>query len=165
MCNHGGHQLEGALATVLALPAIAADVEGTLAIFADSGIRSGFDVMRMIAFGADAMMIGRPFVCPLATGGRAGVRNLHALFQEEMRVAMALKLLLASQSLRFVSADPVPDAGHALGQAVVTIEPLSIGSLVWDRGSSSALPAVRRRVGKSARDGQGMASRPFGPSC
>ncbi|MDY0958833.1 FMN-dependent L-lactate dehydrogenase LldD [Sphingomonas sp. CFBP8993] len=88
--NHGGRQLDGVLSSARALPAIADAVGGSLKILADSGIRSGLDVVRMIALGADAVMIGRAFIYALAARGEAGVAELLTLFATEMRVAMAL---------------------------------------------------------------------------
>ena len=88
--NHGGRQLDGVLSSARALPAIADAVKGDLKILADSGIRNGLDVVRMIALGADTVLIGRAFVYALATHGEAGVKNLLDLFEKEMRVAMVL---------------------------------------------------------------------------
>ena len=88
--NHGGRQLDGVLSSARALPAIADAVKGDLKILADSGIRSGLDVVRMIALGADTVLIGRAFLYALATAGEAGVKNLLDLFEKEMRVAMVL---------------------------------------------------------------------------
>ncbi|MDF2490216.1 MAG: L-lactate dehydrogenase [Pseudomonas sp.] len=88
--NHGGRQLDGVLSSARALPAIADAVKGDLKILADSGIRSGLDVVRMIALGADTVLIGRAFIYALATAGEAGVKNLLDLFEKEMRVAMVL---------------------------------------------------------------------------
>ncbi|WP_336278855.1 FMN-dependent L-lactate dehydrogenase LldD [Bartonella sp. CB175] len=88
--NHGGRQLDGVLSTVRALPAIAEAVKGDLVILVDSGIRSGLDVVRMIAQGADAVMIGRAFVYALAAAGEKGVTHLLDLFANEMKVAMVL---------------------------------------------------------------------------
>ena len=88
--NHGGRQLDGVLSSARALPAIADAVKGDLKILADSGIRSGLDVVRMIALGADTVLIGRAFLYALATHGEAGVKNLLELFEKEMRVAMVL---------------------------------------------------------------------------
>jgi len=88
--NHGGRQLDGVLSTARALPAIADAVKGEIKILADSGIRSGLDVVRMIALGADSVLIGRAFLYALATHGEAGVKNLLELFEKEMRVAMVL---------------------------------------------------------------------------
>lgn len=88
--NHGGRQLDGVLSSARALPAIADAVKGDLKVLADSGIRSGLDVVRMIALGADTVLIGRAFLYALATAGEAGVKNLLDLFEKEMRVAMVL---------------------------------------------------------------------------
>jgi len=88
--NHGGRQLDGVLSSARALPAIAEAVKGDLTILADSGIRTGLDVVRMIELGADGVLLGRAFIYALAAGGEAGVSNLLSLFEKEMRVAMAL---------------------------------------------------------------------------
>lgn len=88
--NHGGRQLDGVLSTTRALPPIAEAVQGRMRILLDSGVRNGLDVVRAIALGADAVMIGRPFVYALAAGGQAGVANLLDLMEKEMRVAMTL---------------------------------------------------------------------------
>ncbi|HGS4549142.1 TPA: FMN-dependent L-lactate dehydrogenase LldD [Vibrio cholerae] len=88
--NHGGRQLDGVLSTVQALPAIADAVKGDLKILVDSGIRTGLDVVRMLALGADCTMLGRSFIYALAAQGRAGVENLLDLYEKEMRVAMTL---------------------------------------------------------------------------
>ncbi len=88
--NHGGRQLDGVLSTARALPPIADAVKGDLAILADSGIRTGLDVVRMIALGADAVLLGRAYVYALAAAGRGGVENLLSLMEKEMRVAMTL---------------------------------------------------------------------------
>jgi len=88
--NHGGRQLDGVLSTARALPAIADAVQGELKILADSGIRNGLDVVRMLALGADTVLLGRAFVYALAAQGQAGVANLLDLIAREMRVAMTL---------------------------------------------------------------------------
>lgn len=88
--NHGGRQLDGVPSTARALPAIAAAVKGQIKILADSGIRSGLDVVRMLALGADCVMLGRAFVYALAAAGEAGVKHLLELIEKEIRVAMVL---------------------------------------------------------------------------
>jgi L-lactate dehydrogenase (cytochrome) len=88
--NHGGRQLDGVLSSARALPAIADAVKGDLTVLADSGIRNGLDVVRMIALGADAVMLGRAWVYAMATAGGAGVEHLLGLIEKEMRVAMTL---------------------------------------------------------------------------
>ncbi len=88
--NHGGRQLDGALSTARALPGIADAVGNDLTVLVDSGIRSGLDVVRMLALGAHGVMLGRAYIYALATAGQAGVANLLDIFAKEMRVAMAL---------------------------------------------------------------------------
>lgn len=88
--NHGGRQLDGVLSSAKALPSIADAVKGNLKIFVDSGIRTGLDVVRMLALGADCTLLGRSFVYALAAQGGAGVENLLDLYDKEMRVAMTL---------------------------------------------------------------------------
>ena len=88
--NHGGRQLDGVLSTARALPDIAQAVGSDLAVLADSGVRSGLDVVRMLALGARAVLLGRSSVYALAADGRHGVENLLDIFAREMRVAMTL---------------------------------------------------------------------------
>jgi L-lactate dehydrogenase (cytochrome) len=88
--NHGGRQLDGALSTAKALPAIAQAVKGDLAIFADSGVRTGLDVVRLLALGADGILIGRAFVYALAVQGQAGVEKLLAIMEKDIRTTMVL---------------------------------------------------------------------------
>jgi L-lactate dehydrogenase (cytochrome) len=88
--NHGGRQLDGAPSTVHALPAIADAIGDSLTILADGGVRSGLDVMRMLALGAKAVLLGRAWAYALAGSGEKGVAHLLQLMEKEMRVAMAL---------------------------------------------------------------------------
>ena len=88
--NHGGRQLDGTVSAVAALPAIVDAVGDRLVILADGGVYSGLDVIRMLALGADAVLIGRSWVYALAARGQAGVEHVLELIQKEMRVAMAL---------------------------------------------------------------------------
>jgi len=88
--NHGGRQLDGVLSSARALPAIADAVKGQIALLADSGIRTGLDVVRMLALGADSVLLGRAWLYALSTAGEAGVANLLDLIEKEMRVAMTL---------------------------------------------------------------------------
>ncbi|WNO54104.1 FMN-dependent L-lactate dehydrogenase LldD [Stakelama saccharophila] len=88
--NHGGRQLDGVPSTASALPAIADAVGDDLMVMADGGIRSGLDVVRMLALGAKSVMLGRAWVYALAARGEAGVAHVLQLMEAEMRVAMAL---------------------------------------------------------------------------
>ena len=71
--NHGGRQVDGAIASLDALPAIADAVGGELEILIDSGVRTGADVVKALALGADAVLAGRPYLWGLAAGGQDGV--------------------------------------------------------------------------------------------
>ena len=88
--NHGGRQLDGVPSTARALPAIAAAVGARVAILADSGVRSGLDVLRLLALGARHVLIGRAWAYALAAGGEPAVGRLIDLLSEELRVALAL---------------------------------------------------------------------------
>ena len=88
--NHGGRQLDGVLSTAKALPPIVQAVGSDLTVLADSGIRSGLDVVRMLALGAKACLLGRATAYALAAEGQHGVENLLDIFAKEMRVAMTL---------------------------------------------------------------------------
>lgn len=72
--NHGGRQVDGAVAALDALPAVAAAVDGRVPVLFDSGVRTGADVMKALCLGAQAVLLGRPYVYGLALAGEAGVR-------------------------------------------------------------------------------------------
>ena len=88
--NHGGRQLDGAPSTARALPAIAERIAGAIPVLVDGGVSSGTDIIRMLALGADAVLIGRAWVYALAADGQRGVNEVLLLLKEELRIAMAL---------------------------------------------------------------------------
>lgn len=88
--NHGGRQLDGALSSARALPPIAEAVGERLTVLADSGVRSGLDVVRMLALGAKGVLLGRSWVYALSAGGERAVSHVLELIRAEMQVAMAL---------------------------------------------------------------------------
>jgi L-lactate dehydrogenase (cytochrome) len=88
--NHGGRQLDGVLSSTRALPDIVDAVQDRLTVLADSGVRSGLDVVRMLAMGAKAVLLGRAWLFALAARGGSGVTQLLDLIAMEMRVAMML---------------------------------------------------------------------------
>ncbi len=88
--NHGGRQLDGVPSTASALPAIADAVGDRLSVLADGGVYSGLDVVRMLALGADGVLLGRSWVYALAASGQSGVAHVLELIRKEMHVAMAL---------------------------------------------------------------------------
>lgn len=88
--NHGGRQLDGVPSVARALPAIADAVGDRLTVLADGGVRSGLDVVRMLALGAKGVLLGRAWAFALAADGERGVRHMLDLIEAEMRVSMAL---------------------------------------------------------------------------
>jgi len=88
--NHGGRQLDGVTSTAKALPKIASAVGDDLTILVDSGVRSGLDVVRMLALGARGVLLGRAYIYALAAAGQQGVQNVLRLMADEMIVAMTL---------------------------------------------------------------------------
>jgi 4-hydroxymandelate oxidase len=88
--NHGGRQLDTAVATLRALPAIAQTVGGSTLVMLDGGIRRGTDVLKALALGAQAVMVGRPLLWGLALEGEAGARRILQLLWSELDLAMAL---------------------------------------------------------------------------
>jgi L-lactate dehydrogenase (cytochrome) len=88
--NHGGRQLDGVPSTVRALPPIVDAVGDRITVLADGGVRSGLDVVRMLALGAKGVLLGRAWMYALAAAGQAGVTHVLKLIEAEMRVAMAL---------------------------------------------------------------------------
>ena len=88
--NHGGRQLDSAVATAQALPEIAAVSGGQTEIFVDGGIRRGSDVLKAVALGARAVLVGRPYLWGLAVDGQAGVTRVLELLREEYDLALAL---------------------------------------------------------------------------
>jgi L-lactate dehydrogenase (cytochrome) len=88
--NHGGRQLDGVRSSISALPGIADALGNDAEIYLDSGIRSGLDVLKAIASGAKACLIGRAWAYALAAGGEAAVAKLLDIFRAELEVAMIL---------------------------------------------------------------------------
>jgi len=88
--NHGGRQLDGVLSSARALPPIADAVGDRLTVLADGGVRSGLDVVRMLALGAKGVLLGRAWAWALAAGGESGIAKMLGIIEAEMRIAMAL---------------------------------------------------------------------------
>ena len=88
--NHGGRQLDRALATAEALPEVADALAGRGTLLVDGGIRRGVDVATALALGADAVLVGRPALWGLAAGGRDGVVQVLDLLRQELELALAL---------------------------------------------------------------------------
>ena len=88
--NHGGRQLDTAISSIDALPEVAEAVDGRAAVLMDGGIRRGTDVVKALALGANAVLIGRPVLWGLAVDGEEGVRHVLQLLRAELDLAMAL---------------------------------------------------------------------------
>jgi isopentenyl diphosphate isomerase/L-lactate dehydrogenase-like FMN-dependent dehydrogenase len=88
--NHGGRQLDGAPATISVLPEIVAAVQGRCDVLLDSGIRRGTDILKALALGAKAVLIGRAYILGLAVAGEDGVTQVLSMLRNELELAMAL---------------------------------------------------------------------------
>ncbi len=102
--NHGGNNLDGTPATIRALPAVADAVGGQVEVLLDGGIRRGGDVVKALALGARAVMIGRPYLWGLAAGGSAGVKNVFDILRGGIDSAL---LALGRTSVHELTADDV----------------------------------------------------------
>lgn len=88
--NHGGRQLDGAIASIDALSEVVAGVGEKAEVLIDGGIRRGTDILKALALGASAVLVGRPILWGLAVGGAAGVQHVIEILQDELDLAMAL---------------------------------------------------------------------------
>jgi lactate 2-monooxygenase len=88
--NHGGRQVDGAIASLDALPAVRAAVGPDFPVLMDSGVRRGSDILKALALGADCVLIGRPYMWGLAVGGQAGVEEVIRMIAAETDLTMAL---------------------------------------------------------------------------
>lgn len=88
--NHGGRQVDGAIGALDALPGVAEAIGGAAAVLFDSGVRTGADVLKAIALGADAVLLGRPYVYALSVGGPEAVTALLRGLLAELEITMAL---------------------------------------------------------------------------
>lgn len=114
--NHGGRQLDGAIATLDALPEIAAAVGNRISVLVDGGVRRGSDVLKALALGAHAVMVGRPALYGVCAGGQDGVARAIAILQDELVRAMRLAgtPTLADISPALVTARPGSAEHHRL---------------------------------------------------
>jgi L-lactate dehydrogenase (cytochrome) len=88
--NHGGRQVDGSIASLAALPDVVAAVGDRMDVLLDSGVRTGSDVIKALALGAKAVLLGRPFVYGLGLGGEDGVRHVLRCLLAELDLSMGL---------------------------------------------------------------------------
>jgi L-lactate dehydrogenase (cytochrome)/(S)-mandelate dehydrogenase len=117
--NHGGRQLDGAVASADALPAIAAQVAGKIPLLIDSGVRRGVDILKARVLGAQAVAVGRAVLYGAAAGGEAGARRALQILMDELRLSMMLSGVAS-----------LDDAGASLHHPAIRT---SIGSMSAER--------------------------------
>lgn len=100
--NHGGRQLDHAIASLDALPDVVVAVSGKIPVLVDGGIRRGTDVIKALCLGASGVLIGRPYLYALAVGGEDGVRRMLAMLRQEIELSMTL---LGARNLSELSSD------------------------------------------------------------
>jgi isopentenyl diphosphate isomerase/L-lactate dehydrogenase-like FMN-dependent dehydrogenase len=88
--NHGGRQIDGEIASLEALPSVVEAVGDRMTVLLDSGVRTGSDVVKALALGAKAVLVGRPYVYGLGLGGEDGVRHVLRSLLAELDLTMAL---------------------------------------------------------------------------
>jgi L-lactate dehydrogenase (cytochrome)/(S)-mandelate dehydrogenase len=88
--NHGGRQLDGAPASIDALPAVVEAISGRIPVLVDGGVRRGADVVKALALGAAACLLGRPQLWGLAVAGEAGVAHVLDIYRREIDRVMGL---------------------------------------------------------------------------
>ncbi len=106
--NHGGRQLDGVSSTVSMLPRVVNAISGRVPVLMDGGVRSGLDVIRAVASGATATLIGRPWIWAVAARGEAGLKALLRTFKGEMKVGQALT---GAPSIAHLTADIIDRRG------------------------------------------------------
>lgn len=115
--NHGGRQLDGVASAATKLPEIVAAVGSRTEILADGGIRSGTDVFRALALGAQGVMIGRPWAWALAAAGEAGLTRMLTTWQQELRLAMTLTGVTRIEDIGAAHLDAVRNPEfHSVGE-------------------------------------------------
>lgn len=100
--NHGGRQVDGAISSIEALPEITKEVAAEIPVLMDSGIRSGGDMFKALTLGADAVLLGRPYVYALSIAGEAGVREVIQNYRADFELTMGLS---GCKSIKEISAE------------------------------------------------------------
>ena len=119
--THGGRQLDGAIPTARALPRVVDAVGDDLTVLADSGVRSGVDVIRLLALGAKGVLLGRAYIYALAAAGEAGVAHLLRLFAEDMKVTMTLTGATSPSAISLDCLDRLEQDQHRIHAVPVSL--------------------------------------------
>ena len=106
--NHGGRQVDGAIAALDALPPVVDAVGSDMPVLFDSGIRCGADVAKALALGADAVLLGRPYLWGLALDGQAGVETVLRMLLAELDLTLALSGHTSPAALDRAALEPEP---------------------------------------------------------
>ena len=106
--NHGGRQVDGSIAALDALPAVAGAVGGDVEVLLDGGIRSGSDAIRALALGADAILVGRPYLWGLALEGEPGVETVLRMLLAELDLTLGLSGYRSPAELDRAALEPAP---------------------------------------------------------
>ena len=155
--NHGGRQLDGAPASIDALPAVVAAVAGRIPVLVDGGIRRGADVVKALALGAAACLIGRPQLWGLAVAGEAGVAHVLALLRQEIDLTMGLMgaSRLGDLGQHCLSRQPASGVADRSSPALKQRQPAASLFEAPERRSITG-PAGRARAGRRS-DHEGFA--------
>ena len=163
--NHGGRQLDSAVAALDALPAVAEAVAGCMEVLVDGGVRRGTDVLKALALGARAVLLGRPIQWGLAVGGEAGVRHVLELLRAELERDLLLCGVASPGRGGSIPARPIPRTQPGVKPALCSagLVPIWLRLLraIQDRAvcgeADHTQPAARagcRRAGQSALPGR-----------
>lgn len=139
--NHGGRQIDGEIGALDALPGVVAAVDGRIPVLFDSGIRGGADVVKALALGARAVLLGRPYAYGLAIAGETGVREVIRNVLAELDITLGL---MGCASVREVTREALvaADPPSPLGSQAVGAPPV-----VGDRGTATQPPAIGEPAG------------------
>ncbi len=152
--NHGGRQLDGAVASFDALPAVVEAIAGRIPVLFDGGIRRGSDVVKALALGATCCLIGRPQLWALAVGGEAGVAHMLNVFYREIDRVMGL---LGASAIGHLRPDCLfrPARKGAIRSAIAADgAQYGVGTMIKD----PPLLSIRRRFARPAEHGRGGVS-------
>ena len=163
--NHGGNNLDGTPASIRALPAVAEAVGDQIEVLLDGGIRRGSDVVKAVALGARAVMIGRAYLWGLAANGQAGVENVLDILRggHRLRAARARPLVgRTSSPARTSSSRPASSGASASRAPTPRSGPADRGQAIANSAAEPVRSTSRRTTRVGFRSTSGRCS---GPAC